>query len=115
MPRAPEPTWPALERGTFRTPSAASHSVTSRSTAGRVRRPASWRARRVIWPDHIALSVTDLDLWLTKLRREGVAIVQQPRIGDTRTLMVEGPSREVIELVEIKAPGVSRLLKKPAT
>ncbi len=56
--------------------------------------------------DHIALSVTDLDLWLAKLRREGVAIAEPPSTrGDTRTLMIEGPSRELIELVEIKAPG----------
>jgi catechol 2,3-dioxygenase-like lactoylglutathione lyase family enzyme len=107
VPRAPAPTWPALEKeGTFRTPSAG---VTFGDVA------LNWYARQGARPlastkgqlaDHIALSVTDLDRWLAKLRREGVAIADQPRtVGDTRTLMVEGPSREIIELVEIKAPG----------
>jgi catechol 2,3-dioxygenase-like lactoylglutathione lyase family enzyme len=106
VPRASAPTWPALEKeGTFRTPSAG---VTFGDVA------LNWYARQGDRPlastkgqlaDHIALSVTDLDLWLAKLRREGVAIAEQPRtVGDTRTLMVEGPSREVIELVELKAP-----------
>ena len=51
----------------------------------------------------IGLSVTDLDAWVAKLRREGVAILQEPyRLGDTRAVMIEGPSREALELVEIK-------------
>jgi 4-hydroxyphenylpyruvate dioxygenase-like putative hemolysin len=53
--------------------------------------------------DHIALSVADLDRWADKLAREGVAILEPIyRLGDTRALMIEGPSREAIELVEIK-------------
>jgi len=47
--------------------------------------------------------VTDLDAWVAKLRREGVTILQEPyRLGDTRAVMIEGPSREALELVEIK-------------
>jgi 4-hydroxyphenylpyruvate dioxygenase-like putative hemolysin len=53
--------------------------------------------------DHIALSVTDLDAWVSKLRDEGVSFLEQPyTLGDTRAAMIEGPSREAIELVEIR-------------
>jgi 4-hydroxyphenylpyruvate dioxygenase-like putative hemolysin len=53
--------------------------------------------------DHVGLSVTDLDAWLDKLKREGVTFLQQPyRIGDARAVMIEGPSHEAIELVEVK-------------
>jgi len=53
--------------------------------------------------DHLGLSVGDLDAWVGKLRDEGVAFLEQPyRLGDTRAVMIEGPSREAIELVEVK-------------
>jgi 4-hydroxyphenylpyruvate dioxygenase-like putative hemolysin len=53
--------------------------------------------------DHIALSVSDLDAWIDKLRREGVKFLEEPyRLGDTRAIMIEGPSREALELVEVK-------------
>ena len=52
--------------------------------------------------DHIALSVTDLDAWVAKLRGENVRFLEEPyRLGGTRAVMIEGPSREAIELVEI--------------
>ena len=52
--------------------------------------------------DHFALSVTDLDAWMTKLRTEGVRILQAPyALGDTRAAMIEGPSKEAIELVQV--------------
>jgi 4-hydroxyphenylpyruvate dioxygenase-like putative hemolysin len=51
--------------------------------------------------DHIALSVADLDAWIDKLRREGVVFLEEPyALGDTRAVMIEGPSREALELVE---------------
>jgi len=52
--------------------------------------------------DHIGLSVASLDAWIAKLQREGVTFLErQPyRFGDTRAVLVEGPSREAIELVE---------------
>jgi catechol 2,3-dioxygenase-like lactoylglutathione lyase family enzyme len=78
VPRAPEPTWPALEEGNI--PDAVSDvafgDVALSCSTRRRPAPASTKGHLA---DHIALSVTDLDLWLTKLRREGVAIVQQPR------------------------------------
>ena len=53
--------------------------------------------------DHVALSVGDLDAWVAKLTAEGVTFLAAPyRLGDTRAVMIEGPSREAIELVEIK-------------
>ena len=53
--------------------------------------------------DHIALSVRDLDAWIAKLRAEGVRFLEaQPyKLGATRAVMIEGPSREALELVEV--------------
>jgi hypothetical protein len=52
--------------------------------------------------DHVGLGVTDLDAWVSKLRNEDVAIVEGPyTIGGTRAVMIEGPSREALELVEL--------------
>ena len=51
--------------------------------------------------DHIALSVDDLDGWIADLRRDAVTFLGDPyALGDTRAVMIEGPSREAIELVE---------------
>jgi catechol 2,3-dioxygenase-like lactoylglutathione lyase family enzyme len=53
--------------------------------------------------DHIALSVHDLDAWIAKLKGEGVTFLEQPyKLGDTRAVMIEGPSREALELVEVR-------------
>ena len=61
------------------------------------------RARLCQMQDHIGLSVRDLDAWVGKLRDEGVTFLEQPyRLGDTRAFMIEGSSREAIELVEVK-------------
>jgi catechol 2,3-dioxygenase-like lactoylglutathione lyase family enzyme len=99
-----EPSWPAMERqGLCRTPRAAVEFDDVMLT---------WYARQGDAPlaptrgqlyDHIALSVTDLDAWVAKLRDDGVTLLEQPySLGDTRAAMIEGPSREAIELVEIK-------------
>ena len=103
VPRGPEPSWPAMERhGLYRTPRAAVEFDDVMLT---------WYARQDDAPlvstrgqlyDHIALSVSNLDAWVEKLRGEGVAFLEEPyRLGDTRAAMIEGPSREAIELVEI--------------
>ncbi|HKC06724.1 MAG TPA: VOC family protein [Methylomirabilota bacterium] len=103
VPRGPDRSWPALDRqGMFRTPSAA-------VVFGDVALP--WYARQGDRPlassrgqlhDHVALSVGDLDAWVAKLRAGGVRFLEEPyRLGDTRAVMIEGPSREAIELVEI--------------
>ncbi len=53
--------------------------------------------------DHIALSVGNLDAWLAKLQSEGVKILKEPyKFADTRAFMIEGPSNEALELVEVK-------------
>jgi catechol 2,3-dioxygenase-like lactoylglutathione lyase family enzyme len=104
VPRGPERSWPALERqGMFRSPSAA-------VVFGDVALP--WYMRQDEKPlvssrghlyDHIALTVTDLDAWVAKLRDEGVRFLEEPyRLGATRAAMIEGPSREAIELVEVR-------------
>jgi hypothetical protein len=53
--------------------------------------------------DHVALSVGNLDAWVVKLKSENVVFLEQPyRLGDSRAVMIEGPSHEAIELVEVK-------------
>jgi catechol 2,3-dioxygenase-like lactoylglutathione lyase family enzyme len=104
VPLGPERSWPALERqGMFRSPSAA-------VVFGDVALP--WYMRQDEKPlassrghlyDHIALTVADLDAWVAKLRGEGVRFLEEPyRLGATRAAMIEGPSREAIELVEVR-------------
>lgn len=102
--RGAERSWPALEQqGMFRTPAAG-------VLFGDV--SLNWYMRQTETPlvntrgrlmDHIGLSVRNLDAWVAKLRGEGVTFLEQPyRLGDTRAVMIEGPSREAIELVEVK-------------
>jgi catechol 2,3-dioxygenase-like lactoylglutathione lyase family enzyme len=102
--RTPDRSWPALEpEGALRVPTAA---VTFGDVA------LTWYMRQGDEPlvgtrghlyDHVALSVADLDAWTAKLRGEGVTFLEGPyRLGDTRAVMIEGPSREAIELVEVK-------------
>src|SRR5690349_21748632 len=53
--------------------------------------------------DHFAVGVASLDDWLAKLKAENVTILEQPyKIGDTRAFMIEGPSKEAIEVIEVK-------------
>ena len=104
VPRGADRSWPALSReGMFRNPRAA----VEFGDVG-----LFWYARQGDAPlasprgqlyDHFALSVTDLDAWIAKLRGEGVRFLEEPyRLGDTRAVMIEGPSREAIELVEVR-------------
>jgi catechol 2,3-dioxygenase-like lactoylglutathione lyase family enzyme len=104
VPRGADKTWPALEvDGMYRTPSAG-------VTFGDVGMPGYMRpgdrplvATRGHLVDHIALGVGNLDAWVSKLRSEDVKFLEQPyKLGDTRAVMVEGPSREALELVEVK-------------
>ena len=102
--RGPDRTWPALKReGMFRTPRAGVE-------FGDV--VLTWYANQGDTPlvsprgqlqDHIALSVTDLDAWVVKLHGEGVTFLEEPYVlGETRAFMIEGPSREALELVEVR-------------
>jgi catechol 2,3-dioxygenase-like lactoylglutathione lyase family enzyme len=102
--RGPDRSWPSLEpEGTFRIPTAA---VTFGDVA------LTWYMRQGEEPlvgtrgqlyDHIALSVANLDAWIAKLHSEAVNVLTDPyQLGGSRAVMIEGPSREAIELVEIK-------------
>lgn len=52
--------------------------------------------------DHIGLSVRNLDAWIAKLRGEGVKFLAEPyRVGTLRAVMIEGPSKEAIELIDV--------------
>jgi hypothetical protein len=100
--RGAERSWPALEpQGMFRAPAAAVvfGDVALPWYMNQGDRPlASSRGQLY---DHIALGVRDLDAWVAKLRREGVRFLEEPyKLGDTRAVMIEGPSREALELVE---------------
>ena len=54
--------------------------------------------------DHVAFSVPGLDAWIAKPRDGGVTFLEQEyRPGDTRAVMIEGPGREALELVEVKS------------
>ena len=100
--RGAEPTWPALEpQGMFRTPRAGVEFgdvvLTWYMNQGEVPLAPS----RGQMQDHIGLRVADLDAWIDKLKGEAVRLLDGPyRLGDTRAIMIEGPSREAIELVE---------------
>jgi len=105
--RGADKTWPALEvDGMYRTPSAG---VTF-GDVSQVAMPGYMRqserplvSTRGHLADHIALSVANLDAWVAKLRGEGVKFLEQPyKLGDTRAVMIEGPSREALELVEVQ-------------
>src|SRR5271166_1318676 len=102
--RGPDRTWPALNRdGMFRTPRAGVEfgDVSMMWYANQGDKPlvSSLGQRQ----DHIALSVADLDAWVEKLEGEGVTFLDGPYgLGDTRAVMIEGPSREALELVEVK-------------
>jgi hypothetical protein len=115
-----ERSWPALElEGTSRQPAGGvtfdDVSVQWYSRQGDAP-PMSTRGHLA---DHFALSVTNLDAWIAKLGREGVRLLGQEtelgdgrqrieglgrpyKLGDTRAIMIEGPSHEAIELVEVK-------------
>jgi catechol 2,3-dioxygenase-like lactoylglutathione lyase family enzyme len=107
VPRGPDLSFPALERdGMFRTPSGG-------VAFGDVWLP--WYMRQGDQPlvstrgklyDHIALSVSSLDAWIARLRSERVTFLSEPyELGDTRAVMIAGPSQEAIELLEVQVKG----------
>ena len=102
VPRGADRTWPALNRdGMFRTPRAGVEfgDVVLTWYANQGDKPLA--SPRGQLQDHIGLSVADLDAWIDKLEGEDVTLLEGPyRLGDTRAAMIEGPSREALELVE---------------
>jgi catechol 2,3-dioxygenase-like lactoylglutathione lyase family enzyme len=102
--RGPDRTWPALElEGMYRTPSAG-------VVVGDV--AVNWYMRQGETPlvgtrgqlmDHVAFSVTNLEGWMAKLGAGHVKVLEGPyALGDSRAVLIEGPSREAIELVEVR-------------
>jgi catechol 2,3-dioxygenase-like lactoylglutathione lyase family enzyme len=104
VPRGAERTWPALKQeGMFRTPRAGVEfgDVSMMWYANQGETPLVSPLGQL--QDHIGLSVSDLDPWIDKLKGEGVKFLNGPYpLGDTRAVMIEGPSKEALELVEVK-------------
>jgi catechol 2,3-dioxygenase-like lactoylglutathione lyase family enzyme len=103
--RGPDKTWPALDYdGMYRTPSLTSMAFSDVSLFTYMNQTATPLAStRGHLMDHFALRVADLDAWVAKLRGENVRFLEQPyKVGDYRAVMIEGPSREAIELIEIR-------------
>src|SRR3954471_19958895 len=104
VPRAADKTFPALDLdGMYRAPQIPL--VFGDVSMGGYIRPAdaSLVSTRGHLADHIALSVASLDAWVAKLRAERVKFLEEPyKLGDTRAVMIEGPSKEALEIVEAK-------------
>jgi len=104
IPRAPDTTFPALEvGGMYRSPQIplVFSDVSMGGYMNNANQPLV--STRGHLADHSALSVANLDAWVTKLRNENVKFLEQPyKLGDTRAVMIEGPSHEALELVEVK-------------
>jgi catechol 2,3-dioxygenase-like lactoylglutathione lyase family enzyme len=104
VPRGLDRSWPALNReGMFRSPRAGVEFGDVVLTWYPNQGDQPLVSSRGQLQDHIGLSVADLDAWVDKLHAEGVAFLMRPyQLGDTRAVMIEGPSREVLELVEVR-------------
>lgn len=102
--RGPEPSWPSLtKQGTFRSPAGGVSfgDVAMNWYPNQGDQPLASSRGHLI--DHVGLSVPDLDAWIDKLKSEGVTFLRQPyKIRDIRAVMIEGPSHEAIELIEVK-------------
>jgi hypothetical protein len=98
-------TFPALDwDGMFRTPSVTSTRFGDVSFFWYMNQgtsPAASTRGRLM--DHVGLSVTDLDAWIQKLTAERVTFLEKPyTVGGLRAVMIEGPSREALELIDVK-------------
>jgi catechol 2,3-dioxygenase-like lactoylglutathione lyase family enzyme len=103
--RGPDKTFPALDwDGMYRTPAVQTTvfgdvSLYFYMNQGSAPAPPT----RGHLMDHFAVGVANLDAWLAKLKSENVTILEQPyKVDDTRAFMIEGPSHEAIEIIEIK-------------
>jgi catechol 2,3-dioxygenase-like lactoylglutathione lyase family enzyme len=98
------PTWPSLTKdGMYRYPTAGVlfSDVSMSWYMDQTDRPLVSTQGHLM--DSVGLGVGDLDAWVAKLKAENVTFLKQVfKIGDTRAAMIEGPSHEAIELVEIK-------------
>lgn len=106
--RGPDKTWPALDYdGMYRTPSVngmAFGDVSLFTYMNQTDTPLASSRGHLI--DHVGLRVPNLDTWVAKLRAEGVTFLEPPyRVGGYRAVLIEGPSREAIELIEVTPDG----------
>ena len=102
--RGTDKTWPALTYdGMFRTPSVTSMAFSDVSLFTYMNQSDTPLApTRGHLMDHYGLRVADLDAWLAKLRRENITFLEPlHQVGPYRAIMIEGPSHEAIELLEI--------------
>jgi len=99
--RGADRSWPSLvKEGTYRTPTGgvSFDDVAMNWYMNQTDAPLKPTQNRLM--DHVSLSVSDLDGWIAKLKTEGVIFLKPPyRIGATRAVMIQGPSREAIELI----------------
>jgi catechol 2,3-dioxygenase-like lactoylglutathione lyase family enzyme len=115
--RSPERTFPALDaQGMFRTPSVTHVRFGDVSFFWYMNQgdaPAAPSRGHLM--DHVGLSVTGLDEWVARLRAANVTFLQPPyTVGDWRAVMIEGPSREAIELIE-SSPSRAAVYSRSAT
>jgi len=103
--RGADKTWPALSYdGMYRTPSITSMAfgdVSLYAYMNQTDKPLAPTRGHLM--DHYGLSVNNLDAWIAKLRAENVTFLEQPyTVGESRAVMIEGPSHEAIELIEVR-------------
>jgi catechol 2,3-dioxygenase-like lactoylglutathione lyase family enzyme len=102
--RGADTSWPSLgKEGTYRFPTGgvSFDDVAMNWYMNQTEKPLAPTRGHLM--DHVSLSVGDLDAWIAKLKSEGVTFLRQRyAIGDTSAVMIEGPSHEAIELVEVK-------------
>jgi catechol 2,3-dioxygenase-like lactoylglutathione lyase family enzyme len=102
VPRGTDPSWPSLnQKGTYRFPTGgvSFDDVAMNWYMNQTDRPLAPTIGHLM--DHVSLSVSDLDAWTVKLKRENVTFLRQPyHIGTRQAVMIEGPSHEAIELIE---------------
>ena len=103
--RGPDKTLPALDwDGMYRTPSVTSTifgDVSLFFYMNQGTTPAGSTRGHLM--DHIAVSVASLETWLAKLKAENVTFIEPPyTTGGLRAFMIAGPSKEAIEIIEVK-------------
>jgi catechol 2,3-dioxygenase-like lactoylglutathione lyase family enzyme len=102
--RGPDKTLPALDwDGMYRSPSLTSTAFGDVSLfwyMNQTGTPATSTRGHLM--DHLGLRVANLDAWIAKLRTENITFLAEPyAIGTHRAIMIEGPSKEAIEILEI--------------
>ena len=103
--RGPDKTLPALDwDGMFRTPAVQTTMFGDVSLYFYMNQGATPAGpTRGHLMDHLAVSVADLDAWIAKLKAEHITFLEPPyRVGEFRAVMIEGPSKEAIEIIEVK-------------